>query len=566
MKPSPPRIWPLPLFALASRVLAFPVFALFAQAYAVDSGCPEGRYRRGSACYPVKDAGEAGPEDEDLLEAGSAEAGSAGGGRGGADAAGQQPGTADAGTSIDSEADAQSTTTMEAGTGTSQDSGSATVDDAAVVSPSCAPACAPKESCRSQGSVASCVCAGDSTKCESDCVDLQSDAMNCGECGYRCETGLSCKQGKCEQKIHELVLGGDRSCALYEAPNGAYPLKCWGDSTSKLFRDNGTDALSPRSVMGVPVARSVALSLHGNSTVGDPTDWQCVTAADRDVVRCWGVCGAQCGNAGASVTNDAFFDTPIQGIASLSSGGQATCALNVVGLAQCWGKGAVLNSATASQLSFAGETYLTALQTGVDHACGLTKDKRAVCRGSNLLEALGGTVPTESTAGAYVRKEVGGDLSDLAEIVTGGLRSCAVTTDGQLWCWGNNSLGSLGSGDRLSHVGAVRVEVDAVAHVAIGTFHTCAQTRQGRVFCWGIATLVGLGNSAQGDAENGTFFTRPQSVPGLDDVVELRAGAHHTCARRRSGQVQCWGENARGQVGDGTAIARLVPTAVIGLY
>jgi alpha-tubulin suppressor-like RCC1 family protein len=59
-------------------------------------------------------------------------------------------------------------------------------------------------------------------------------------------------------------------------------------------------------------------------------------------------------------------------------------------------------------------------------------------------------------------------------------------------------------------------------------------------------------------------------VVGIDDAVDVVSGSYHTCARRRSGQVQCWGDNTSGQVGvsntagSGTASAR-EPVDVLGL-
>ena len=55
------------------------------------------------------------------------------------------------------------------------------------------------------------------------------------------------------------------------------------------------------------------------------------------------------------------------------------------------------------------------------------------------------------------------------------------------------------------------------------------------------------------------------AVSGLTDAVEVTAGGGHTCARRASGQVVCWGDNQSGQLGDGTTIERHTPVAVMGL-
>lgn len=45
-------------------------------------------------------------------------------------------------------------------------------------------------------------------------------------------------------------------------------------------------------------------------------------------------------------------------------------------------------------------------------------------------------------------------------------------------------------------------------------------------------------------------------------VGQLEAGGSHTCAVIAGGTVQCWGNNASGQLGDGTTTDRLVPTLV----
>lgn len=48
-------------------------------------------------------------------------------------------------------------------------------------------------------------------------------------------------------------------------------------------------------------------------------------------------------------------------------------------------------------------------------------------------------------------------------------------------------------------------------------------------------------------------------------VQQLSLGANHSCLLRDDGTVYCWGDNTDGKLGDGTTIARSVPTAVQGL-
>ena len=87
---------------------------------------------------------------------------------------------------------------------------------------------------------------------------------------------------------------------------------------------------------------------------------------------------------------------------------------------------------------------------------------------------------------------------------------------------------------------------DATALVAGGD-HTCAVRRTGSVVCWGAG-----------------FGKTPTAVPGVDKVADLSAGEAHTCARS-NGALTCWGNNRRGQLGDGTTEDRAAGTRVRNL-
>lgn len=51
----------------------------------------------------------------------------------------------------------------------------------------------------------------------------------------------------------------------------------------------------------------------------------------------------------------------------------------------------------------------------------------------------------------------------------------------------------------------------------------------------------------------------PDLVQVGGGFAEVWAGKDHTCARKRTGQLLCWGLNDSGQVGDGTLVNRLTP-------
>lgn len=171
----------------------------------------------------------------------------------------------------------------------------------------------------------------------------------------------------------------------------------------------------------------------------------------------------------------------------------------------------------------------------------------------------GGDVATDS-------KSVRG--TTIQSVVAGGAHSCALLYTGGIKCWGSDAYGQVGDGpastsDKYSAV-SVRNAADADFTDAVdlvgGDLHTCALTSDGTVWCWGYNFYGQLG---KGDSGAGTDSSLPVAVSSLSGrAVSITAGANHTCAVMDDGTAKCWGSNGDGQLGDGTTTQRVLPTLV----
>ncbi|MCB9587703.1 MAG: hypothetical protein H6718_20035, partial [Polyangiaceae bacterium] len=123
----------------------------------------------------------------------------------------------------------------------------------------------------------------------------------------------------------------------------------------------------------------------------------------------------------------------------------------------------------------------------------------------------------------------------------GGYHWCAETADHSVWCWGMNSAGQVGGGvfSEFEQPSRVKSLDGRVAAVDAGEFNTCALTLDGEVYCWGSATtgLQPIGNTGA--------IAEPERIAGIGErVIQVEVGFHRACVLTQSHAVKCWGYEA----------------------
>ncbi|MEZ4461521.1 MAG: EGF domain-containing protein [bacterium] len=203
-------------------------------------------------------------------------------------------------------------------------------------------------------------------------------------------------------------------------------------------------------------------------------------------------------------------------------------------------------------------TESVGLSAGTQHNCAI-RSGAIWCWGDNNYGQLGDGTNVSSPAAVQV-----GTATDWVEIASGSDHNCAINSAGQLWCWGANFGGELGNGmmDAGSSV-PVRESTGASnwSKVTAGLTHTCALNTDGEIYCWGSGFSGQLGD---GSTQSQTATPTREST-NATNWAAVKAGTDHTCALDTAGTLSCWGANFNGQLGDGNAgVDSAVPVAVPG--
>ena len=358
--------------------------------------------------------------------------------------------------------------------------------------------------------------------------------------------------------------GDDHSCVILRDGN----VSCWGANNQGQIGASPTQTPSTSPQYN----NFIDMSTFGQvKALGLGGDHSCAVIINGSVA-CWG--NNSVGQLGRGYTN-AYDDTPwyVQPFGqnrkavAIDAGANTTCVLLDDGAVSCWGAGdygQLGNNNTANAnapqdvASFPGNEDAVSVAVGWRHGCALLSDENISCWGDNIVGQLGDNSTTNSTTPVLVQS-LSGTAKPVA-LTLNNVHTCALLDDGNAACWGFGYVGQLGvGGAEASTPVAVDVVSSSISDVASGGWHTCAALNNGSVACWGDNGDNQVGSSHPVADAHATYI---QGYGINRNASLVRTGVTHSCAIDTSGDVQCWGRGAEGQLGNGGTSKSRVPVNV----
>jgi alpha-tubulin suppressor-like RCC1 family protein len=257
----------------------------------------------------------------------------------------------------------------------------------------------------------------------------------------------------------------------------------------------------------------------------------------------------------------------------VTAGQSTSSAVTTTGAVYAWGydfdgqlgNDSTVNTTVPVETDMPAGVITTTVAIGWDQELALTSTGSVYAWGLNRYGELGigstekfGDVPVQVTFPAGVV---------IASIATGAYQSLALSTAGQIYAWGQNTYGQLGTGTTTNSDVPLPVALPGGIPVALagGDKDSFAVTQSGAVFAWGDNTYGQLGNGTFTASDTPALVSLPSGVKvqqvesgGQSPTAEPQSGLY-ALALTDTGQVYAWGSNAIGQLGDDSTTTSNVP-------
>jgi len=236
---------------------------------------------------------------------------------------------------------------------------------------------------------------------------------------------------------------------------------------------------------------------------------------------------------------------------AIDSYGNKTCSITPIGGVICWSDFSQYNDLAEVIFEEMGshENVATGISVGGKHSCALINNSISTgvnCWGSDNRGQLGDGLVREDSRTPVKIASIEGSWIDVS---SGDSHSCGILPSSGIYCWGSGEFGQIGDGTRADRFSPAQVSIGGVRNfvsIESGDFHNCALTEEGEVWCWG---WNGYGQVGSGNFEDSMI---PSMVNlGMGVIAKsIFTGPAHSCAIVDSDEAYCWGRNTENQISE----------------
>ncbi|KAM4560343.1 RCC1 and BTB domain-containing protein 1 isoform 2-T2 [Odontesthes bonariensis] len=228
----------------------------------------------------------------------------------------------------------------------------------------------------------------------------------------------------------------------------------------------------------------------------------------------------------------------------------------------CLGTGDSVSIIVPKKLDFLHGKKVFSLSYGSGpHVLLSTDDGQLFAWGHNGYSQLGNGTTSQGLSPVLITSNL--QNKKVVEVSCGSHHSMARSADGEVFAWGYNNCGQVGSGSTANQPYPRRVTGCLQGKHAVGI--TCGQTSSmalidnGEVYGWGYN-----GNGQLGLGNNGNQMTpcRLATLQGLC-IQQIVSGYGHCLALTDEGLLYAWGANTYGQLGTGNKSNHLSPVQIM---
>jgi alpha-tubulin suppressor-like RCC1 family protein len=322
--------------------------------------------------------------------------------------------------------------------------------------------------------------------------------------------------------------GGDaHTCGIRQD----HSLWCWGDNSE--LQIDGLSAASYSSPVRVAVGTWW-------KTIATDRKYTCGVRTDRSL-WCWGF---QARGDGQDVIHTIPFQVdPGSRWSAISVRNDHICGVRISGSLWCWGDNyrghaipGIIKAVHLKPTRVGTKSYWRAVAGGGNFTCGLRSDSSLWCWGGNGNAELGDGTRVSSWE-IPIQTQIG-RAANWTSLAAGTDQTCGIRADHSLWCWGGNAYGQLGDGTTTDRSMPTRMAAASGTRgwkrVGAGEHVTCAVASNGSLWCWGNL------QQASTDSER---VTTPVQL-GVDLTWrDVAVGTERSCAITTQGAIWCWGRH-----------------------